>query len=107
MTDVRAPETRAASDSLRDVATAHKPIAVGRWLVYAVILILAANFVWICANNENFGWPVVAQWFADPSILAGLGVTLGLSVVAMAIGIVIGLLLAVARMSKVGLLRTL
>jgi polar amino acid transport system permease protein len=85
---------------LRDVANAHQPIEWGRWLLWAFVLVVAANFAWIVAWNENFGWPIVAQWFTADSILKGLSVTLGLTVVAMIIGTAIGLVLAVARMSN-------
>lgn len=84
---------------LRDVANAHRPIEWGRWLLWIFVLVVAANFAWIVAWNENFGWPIVAQWFTADSILRGLSVTLGLTVVAMVIGTAIGLVLAIARMS--------
>lgn len=85
--------------TLRDVANAHRPVEWGRWLTWAFVLAVAANFAWIVAWNPNFGWPVVAQWFTAESILRGLYVTLGLTVVAMVIGVIIGLLLAIARLS--------
>jgi polar amino acid transport system permease protein len=85
---------------LRDVANAHRPIEWGRWLLWAFVLIVAANFAWIVARNENFGWPIVARWFTADSVLKGLSVTLGLTVVAMIIGIALGLVLAIARMSR-------
>ncbi len=100
-------ERRAADAALRDVANAHRPIAWRRWLLWALVLIVATDFGWIVANNENFGWPVVAEWFTAPSILRGLSVTLGLTVVAMVIGVIIGLLLAIARMSDDRLLSSL
>ncbi|ALA20629.1 MULTISPECIES: amino acid ABC transporter permease [unclassified Chelatococcus] len=100
-------ERRAADAALRDVANAHRPIAWERWLLWALVLIVATDFGWIVANNENFGWPVVAEWFTAPSILRGLSVTLGLTVVAMVIGVIIGLLLAIARMSDDRLLSSL
>ncbi|MET0173815.1 MAG: amino acid ABC transporter permease [Agrobacterium vaccinii] len=84
----------------RDVANAHRPFQTGRVTLWLVTLLIAANFAWIVANNENFGWPVVAQYFFDPTVMQGLSVSLGLTVVAMLIGVVLGLLLAVARMSQ-------
>jgi polar amino acid transport system permease protein len=89
-----------AEAALRDVANAHKPFRTDRWLLWGITLLIAANFLWIVAHNENFGWPTVAQWFTEATILRGLYVTLGLTVVAMAIGVVIGLLLGIARMSN-------
>ncbi|WP_414473988.1 amino acid ABC transporter permease [Microvirga sp. M2] len=71
----------------RDVATAHAPFRTGRLILWAVILLVAANFAWIVAHNENFGWPVVAAYFFDPTVISGLYVSLGL-------------VLAIARLSK-------
>ena len=91
--------TISPSIELRDVARAHRPIEWGRWLLWIVVVAVAANFAWIVAHNENFGWPIVAEWFTAASIMKGLSVTLGLTVVAMLIGTAIGLVLAIARMS--------
>ena len=55
---------------------------------------------YIVAINPNFGWPVVAQYLFDPTVMQGLWVTLGLTVVAMIIGVVLELILAIARMSN-------
>jgi polar amino acid transport system permease protein len=83
----------------RDVANAVASPAYGRWLATAAMLLIAAWFAWIVATNPNFEWPVVAQYFTAAAILRGLGVSLGLTVIAMAIGVALGLLLAVARLS--------
>jgi polar amino acid transport system permease protein len=91
----------------RDVAHARRPIGYGNLLWWALVVAGALQLAWAVANNKNFEWPVVGEWFADASILRGLSVTLGLTIVAMAIGIVLGVLLAVARMSSNALLRGL
>ncbi|TCU20096.1 amino acid ABC transporter permease [Rhizobium sullae] len=83
----------------RDVVNAHKPFRMDRLVLWTLTLGIAADFGWIVANNENFGWPVVAQYFFDPTVISGLYVSLGLTVVAMLIGIALGLLLAIARLS--------
>ena len=85
---------------IRDVANAHKPFQTGRLVLWVAVLLIAVNFLWIVAHNENFGWPVVAAYFFDPTVIKGLYVSLGLTVVAMAIGIVLGLGLAIARLSN-------
>lgn len=92
---------------LRDVAKAHRPFPLGRMILWLVAILIAADAVWIVAGNENFGWPVVAKYFFDPTVMHGLTVTLGLTVVAMTIGIALGLLLAIARMSRDRLANTL
>ncbi|WP_183711623.1 MULTISPECIES: amino acid ABC transporter permease [unclassified Rhizobium] len=91
----------------RDVANAHTPFPKGRVAAWIVTLAIAAYWAWSVAHNENFGWHVVAQYFFDPVVISGLYVSLGLTVVAMVLGIVFGLLLAIARMSKDTLASTL
>ncbi len=88
------------NSALRDVAKAHAPFPVARVVSWAVVIVLMAQASWAVAHNKNFEWHVVAQWFTADSILRGLGITLGLTVVAMIIGTVIGLLLAIARLSN-------
>ncbi len=88
---------------LRDVVTAHTPFRTGRLVLWVVIALVVVNFAWIVANNENFGWPVVAQYFFDPVVISGLYVSLGLTVVAMILGVIFGLIIAIARMSNDGL----
>ncbi|MEH3124482.1 amino acid ABC transporter permease [Agrobacterium cavarae] len=88
---------------LRDVATAHTPFRTGRLVLWLVIALFVVNFAWIVANNENFGWPVVAQYFFDPVVISGLYVSLGLTVIAMILGVFLGLIIAIAKMSQDGL----
>ena len=84
----------------RDVTNAHAPFPIGRLILWAVTAIIVVDFGLIVARNENFGWPVVAAYFFDRTVLNGLSVSLGLTVVAMVIGTALGLVLAIARLSK-------
>ncbi len=68
-------------------------------LFAVLVLLLAAGVAWSVATNPGFGWPVVARYLFDAQILAGLGRTLELTVAAMALGLVLGTLLAVMRLS--------
>jgi len=99
-----APAAPGLSDArqlaLRDVAQARSPRNIGRWMAWGVTLLLAADVAWIFASNKGFEWPVVAQWFTGAAILRGLGVTLGLTVVAMVLGVALGLVLAIGRLSE-------
>jgi polar amino acid transport system permease protein len=97
----------AAETRLRDVARARRPIGYGLWALWILTIAVAAAAAWVVARNPNFEWDVVGQWFTAGSILRGLSVTLGLTVVSMLIGTGIGLLLAVARLSANRLPRTL
>jgi polar amino acid transport system permease protein len=92
---------------VQDVAYAHQPLYWGRWLSWFVITLILAKFIYICANNPNFKWDIVASYLTSPSILNGLSVTLGISFIAMLIGVVLGLLFAIGRLSNNFLFRKL
>ena len=71
----------------------------GRWIASAVIAVLAAMFVHMLATNEVFQWDfMVDNMFSDP-VLKGARTTLVMTVLAMAIGILLGIVLAVMRLS--------
>jgi polar amino acid transport system permease protein len=64
-------------------------------------LIALAAALQSVATNSRFEWGVVGQYFTSKAILTGLLVTLELTVIAMVMGVVIGLILAVMRRSPV------
>lgn len=70
------------------------------WIGGAILLVLAGMFVHLLATNDNLKWGVVWQYMFDPEILAGLGRTLILTVLAMVFGLTIGVALAIMRLSK-------
>ncbi|PVA06607.1 amino acid ABC transporter permease [Thalassorhabdomicrobium marinisediminis] len=108
MVDVSSPQSKSRpealpdrqSDDLRDVARAHRPIPKGKVLLWVVVLLFAADFARAVGTNENFGWPVVAEFFFNRTVLEGLWVTIWLAVVSMVLGVMLGLPLAIARMSN-------
>ncbi len=71
----------------------------GRWISAAIVLIVAVALIRSVATNPRFEWSVVGHYVFDARILEGLRVTIELTVIAMAIGIVLGVLLAVMRLS--------
>ena len=71
----------------------------GRWVVAAIVLVVAVAIVRSVATNPNFQWGVVGEYLFDGRILHGLRVTIELTVIAMGIGIVLGVLLAIMRLS--------
>ena len=91
--DLAAPAVR--PDEIKAVQVRHP----GRWLAAAIILVVAAAFANSAATNPRFGWGVVGHYFLSRRILDGLVVTLELTTLAMAIGIVGGVVLAVMRLS--------
>jgi polar amino acid transport system permease protein len=72
----------------------------GRWIAAAIIAVLVAALARSVATNSRFGWGVVGDYLFSSRILHGLVVTLELTVLAMAIGIALGVLLALMRMSQ-------
>ena len=71
----------------------------GRWVATAVVLFLAVALTNSMASNTRFEWGIVGHWFFSRRILDGLVLTLELTATAMAIGIALGILLAVMRLS--------
>ena len=84
----------------RDVTFARNAPTYGRWISWIVVLVIGSNLLWLVATNPNFEWHVVLEWFAEGSVMKGLQITLGLTVVSMILGTLLGLLLAVWRLSE-------
>jgi len=92
-TEVLTPAGR--PDEIKAVPVRHP----GRWIGAAIVLLIAASLVRSAVTNSNFGWDVVGHYFFSSRILHGLVVTLELTVIAMGVGIVLGVVLAVMRLS--------
>ena len=71
----------------------------GRWIGTAIVLVIAASIVRSIVSNKNFYWHLVGQYLHDSRILHGVVVTIELTAIAMAVGIVLGVVLAVMRLS--------
>src|SRR6266581_8501738 len=71
----------------------------GRWVAAAIILYLSAAIVKSVATNPRFQWGIIRHYFTSNRVLQGLITTLELTVLCMAIGIAIGIVLAVMRLS--------
>lgn len=70
-----------------------------RWSVAAAIVLLLVLIALAFANG-NIRWEVVAENLTAPSIIVGVGLTLLMTVCAMALGLALGTLIAVMRMSQ-------
>ena len=71
----------------------------GRWVAVAIIALVFASLVTSASVNPNYQWHVVWRYLFSAPILTGLSHTVELTVVAMAIGIGLGVVLAVMRLS--------
>ncbi|MFJ7068096.1 amino acid ABC transporter permease [Streptomyces sp. NPDC101115] len=80
---------------------------VGRWAAAAVALLLFAMVVNSVVRNDAFQWAVVGRYFTTAAVLDGLLLTLWLTAVVMVLGFLLGIPLAVMRLSGNPVLRTL
>ncbi|MCK1797407.1 amino acid ABC transporter permease [Streptomyces sp. XM4193] len=71
----------------------------GRWASAAVVLGLLAALLYAFAGAK-INWGVVGDYLSDGTVVRGAWETLKLTVLAMVIGVVLGMLLAVMRLSK-------
>ena len=72
----------------------------GRWLATAVVLVVIGLVFYSVATNPAFEWDVVGQYMLNGQILTGLGRTLELTIAAMIIGLALGTVLALMRLSS-------
>lgn len=71
-----------------------------RWLMAAVVLVGVAMVIHALVTEKGFEFGVVGHYFFSSIILGGVVLTIELTIGGMAIGIVLGIVLAVLRMSK-------
>ena len=71
----------------------------GRWLAGLVVLFLIYAVAVSMTANKRFQWSVIGHYLTTSQILHGLVTTLELTVTSMAIGIALGIMLAVMRLS--------
>lgn len=78
---------------------------VGRWIAAGIVVAVVASLVDSVVTNPNFKWNVTGHYLFNNQVLHGVLVTIELTFAAMALGIVLGVALAVMRMSPNFLLR--
>ncbi|MEU7382024.1 amino acid ABC transporter permease [Streptomyces sp. NPDC042207] len=84
------------SDSDLTVVPKRHPV---RWLTAAVLLLISAATLGSVFTNPRFQWDVVNTYLRDISIGRGLAVTLELTAICMVLGVALGVVLAVMRLS--------
>jgi len=102
MTDLKTSE-RARPEPIKAVPVRHP----GRWVLIAVIAVLAAMFAHVLVTNHQFDWKFIfvsyapgkrGVMFTEP-VLQGLRGTILLTITSMLIGIVLGVFIAIMRLS--------
>lgn len=79
----------------------------GRWIAAVVVLFFLVSGLIMAAVNPLFGWGTVGHYLFQSVILKGLLNSIGLSAAAMAIGVGLGIVIAVCRLSANPVLSTL
>jgi polar amino acid transport system permease protein len=72
----------------------------GRWVAAALVALAAVWLVYTLITNEAFQWSVVGHYFFAAEIIKGLGMTIALTALTMVVGIALGVVLAVMRLSR-------
>ncbi|MFB9239008.1 amino acid ABC transporter permease [Plantactinospora siamensis] len=94
---------RARPEPIRAVPVRHP----GRWVAVAVLAVLAAMFVHMLVTNKAFNWSFMVDNMFRPPIIQGLlRGTVALTVGAMVIGVALGVLVAIMRLSPNPILST-
>jgi polar amino acid transport system permease protein len=78
-----------------------------RWVAVAVIALYLAEVLWYFATSDEMRWDLVRGYLFEESVMRGLWMTIKLTVVAMLVGIVLGTVLAIMRLSDNPVFRTL
>lgn len=89
------PPPAAHPEAIKAIPVRH----YGRYVAAVIALALLALIIYAFSQGK-INWGAVPDYFFDDRIITGVGKTLLLTVLAMAIGIVGGVLLAVMRLSK-------
>jgi polar amino acid transport system permease protein len=90
------PASRPAPpEQIRAVPVRHP----GRWIGSAVIAVLAAMFVHMLITNSKFQWQFMVDHMFTPPVISGVETTLVLTLLAMVIGVALGVVFAVMRLS--------
>ncbi|MFH9250123.1 amino acid ABC transporter permease [Streptomyces lydicus] len=104
--DAPAPSAAAPPGTSRPVAPRIVPRRrTGQWASAVAVLALLVPAAVSVVRNDAFQWDVVADYFLTDAVLRGLGLTLWLTVLVMALGFALGTLLATMRLSANPVLR--
>ena len=88
-------ETTARPEEIRAVPVRH----YGRWVAAVIVALIAAALTYSVFTNARFRWGDIGHFLFDHRILHGVVVTLELTALSMIIGIILGVLLAIMRLS--------
>ena len=96
----RSPISPAASNPEATILNAVPIRHYGRWIATVFLILVAMVMVKSLFTNPRFRWGIVGDYIISAPILDGLQLTLLLTVVAQFLGILIGIVLAIMRLSS-------
>jgi polar amino acid transport system permease protein len=92
-------ETKTAERAQPEAITAVPVRHPGRWVAIVVLAIVAAMFVHMLVTNEAFQWRFMLDNMFRPPVIEGVRTTLIVTVLAMIIGVALGIVVAMMRLS--------
>ncbi|TQK27763.1 amino acid ABC transporter permease [Arthrobacter sp. SLBN-53] len=95
MSDAGSPPPSNSPEAIDAVPLRHP----WRWVAAAVIIVVVGLFLYGAATNPAYGWSTFAKYLFNERILLGVSNTLQLTVYSMVIGIVLGVILTIMRLS--------
>jgi polar amino acid transport system permease protein len=99
-------ETKTAERAQPEAITAVPVRHPGRWVATVILAIVAAMFVHMLVTNEAFQWRFMFDNMFRPPVIEGVRTSLTLTVLAMVIGVVLGVVIAMMRLSPNPILST-
>jgi polar amino acid transport system permease protein len=100
-TATRTPE-RVPPEAIKALPVRHP----GRWVAIVVIAILVAMFVHMLATNDAFQWGFMLDNMFRPPVIEGVRTALLVTILAMILGVALGTVIAVMRLSPNPVLST-
>ena len=94
MTETKTAE-RAEPEAITAVPVRHP----GRWVATVVLAIVAAMFAHMLVTNDAFQWRFMLDNMFRPAVIEGVRTTLIVTVLAMIIGVALGIVIAMMRLS--------
>ncbi len=104
VTAVGSPPVPEADEGALPVARTWHP---WRWLVAVLALVVVAQFAHGLVTNPGWDWPTFGQYFTAKSVLSAMRVTLELTFWGTLFGFLLGVWIAVARLSKIPVLQVI
>lgn len=94
--------TTAPAPAPAATGTEYRIIPVKHWARWLSAIVTVAALAWLVFSfaGAQIDWSVVGEYFTFPAIISGFWVTIVLTVVSMLIGIALGVLVAVMRLSS-------